>query len=102
MHHAAGLRRLLSGEREPFVAGVESGQVVLATSRESALIAFAERLTLHPGAMAAKDLQALRSAGLVDRELHDVVQVAAYFAYANRIVLGLGAELGVGEGPAGL
>ena len=38
---------------------------------------------------------------MTDREIHDVAQVAAYFAYANRIVLGLGAELGRGEGVLG-
>ena len=35
----------------------------------------------------------LRSAGLSDREVLDVAQACAYFAYANRIVQGLGAEI---------
>ena len=54
-----------------------------------------------PSAMTSAECDALRGAGLTDREILDVAQAAAYFAYANRIVLGLGAELGVGEGVIG-
>ncbi len=58
-------------------------------------------LTREPATMSADDVDALRQAGLNDREVHDVAHVAAYFAYVNRVVLGLGAELGTGEGAVG-
>jgi alkylhydroperoxidase family enzyme len=35
----------------------------------------------------------LRAAGLGDRDILDVAEVAAYYAYANRIADGLGVEL---------
>jgi alkylhydroperoxidase family enzyme len=36
------------------------------------------------------DLEPMRAAGLTDGEILEVNQVAAYFAYANRTVSGLG------------
>ena len=40
--------------------------------------------------MTADDVAALRSAGFGDRDVLDIVQVTAYYAYANRIADGLG------------
>ena len=65
------------------------------------MLAYADRLTRCPAEIGAADVGAMRDAGLSDREIHDVAQVVAYFAFANRIVLGLGVELGTGEGPPG-
>ncbi len=50
--------------------------------------------------MTREDADSLRPA-LNDREIHDLVNVVAYFAYANRIVAGLGVRPGGREGPAG-
>ncbi|RMD88991.1 MAG: alkylhydroperoxidase, partial [Alphaproteobacteria bacterium] len=38
------------------------------------------------------DIMALREAGFSDGEILEINQVAAYFAYANRTVLGLGVD----------
>ena len=38
------------------------------------------------------DTDALRSAGFSDRDILDIVEVVAYYAYANRIADGLGVE----------
>jgi alkylhydroperoxidase family enzyme len=43
--------------------------------------------------MERDDLDALRSAGFSDRDTLDIVEVTAYYAYANRIADGLGIEL---------
>ena len=47
---------------------------------------------------------ALRAAGFCDAAIHDAAQVAAYFAYINRVAAGLGVELETfvraWEGPA--
>ena len=40
--------------------------------------------------MTAEDIAAMREAGLDDGEILEINQVTAYFAYANRTVLGLG------------
>ncbi len=43
-----------------------------------------------PGKMELADIEALRTAGFDDGEILELNQVAAYFAYANRTVSGLG------------
>jgi uncharacterized peroxidase-related enzyme len=92
-HHTAGLARRLHGERPGLPAQVRAGDHSGLTARERAMIAYAERLTLRPRDMAEADVGALRAAGLGDREILDLTQVVAYFCYANRIVLGLGATI---------
>ena len=56
------------------------------------MLRFAIKLTTAPGAMNGADVEALRSAGFSDRDILDIVEVAAYYAYANRIADGLGIE----------
>jgi len=63
------------------------------TPAERELCAFAERLTRSPGAMKREDLESLRRAGWSDREIHDAVQVIAYFNYINRMADALGVDL---------
>lgn len=92
-HHSAGLRRLLPDDRTHMVDEVAAGNVTSLTDRERALIGYAERLTSDPASIRAEDINAMRARGLTDREILDAAQVAAYFAYANRIVLGLGAAI---------
>lgn len=59
---------------------------------DRALCEFAAKLTHTPGKMLPADLDALRSAGLDDRAIHDAVQVIAYFNYINRVADSLGGE----------
>lgn len=56
------------------------------------MLTYAVKLTLTPGAMAPAETQALRSAGFSDRDILDITEVVAYYAYANRIADGLGIE----------
>ena len=58
------------------------------------MVGYARKLTRTPGDMMAADLEPLRAAGLDDREILELNQVVAYFAYANRTVLGLGVDIG--------
>lgn len=62
-----------------------------------ALLAYAEKLTLRPADCLAADVQELREAGWLDTQIHDAVQVAAYFNYINRVAdaLGVDAEPGL-------
>ena len=57
------------------------------------MLAYAEKLTADPGAMGEADVEALRSGGFSDRDVLDICEVVAYYAYANRIVDGLGVSL---------
>lgn len=98
-HHSAGLERLLRGQRQALVRQLREGDedlealAPLLELRERAMLAYATKLTRTPSLVTAEDVQQLRSAGLDDRAVLDLAQVVAYFCYANRIVLGLGAEL---------
>jgi len=60
---------------------------------DTALLAYAARLTTHPQAMRESDVSALREVGFDDRAIHDACQVVAYFAFVNRVADGLGVEL---------
>jgi uncharacterized peroxidase-related enzyme len=100
-HHRAGLERLVDPERVEVAAALASGEPALLSERERAMVAFAEKLTRQPAAMTADDTDALRQAGLDDRAILDLAQCTGYFNYVNRIVTGLGVELGAGEGSAG-
>ena len=48
------------------------------------------KLTQAPGEMTAADVEALRAAGFSARDVLDIAEVTAYYAYANRIADGLG------------
>jgi uncharacterized peroxidase-related enzyme len=71
----------------------------LSTAADRALIEYADRLTLAPGAIVASDVERLRAAGFDDRAIHDACAIVAYFAFVNRIADGLGVEI---EGPTRL
>lgn len=92
-HHHAGLRRLLADDARAAAlrAALEAGRPEDAfDGRELALLRYAEALTRRPAEIGAADLEALRAEGLTDGEILEANQVVAYFAYANRTVLGLG------------
>ena len=56
------------------------------------MLHYAVKLTKTPAAVSDADVEALRSAGFSDRDILDIVEVVAYYAYANRIADGLGIE----------
>ena len=92
-HHFAGLRRLLGDEARAagIRAAIEGGEFTSAfDAREQAALAYAEKLTRSPAKVTSADAQALRDAGFDDGQILEINQVVAYFAYANRTVLGLG------------
>lgn len=62
-------------------------------ARDRALVAYVIKLTLRPGRMSRDDLAPLRALGFGDPEILDIVHVAGYYAYANRIADALGIEL---------
>ena len=93
-HHSAGLKRILSGEPERFEAIAAELKLdelgALFSIAERAALAYVRKLTTDPGAITNEDIEDMRTAGLKDGEILEVNQVAAYFAYANRTVTGLG------------
>ncbi|WP_300545521.1 peroxidase-related enzyme [Maricaulis sp.] len=92
-HHFAGLKRhLADDERAGAIrAALEQDALGEAFSRrEAAGLVYARKLTREPQHLVETDIAALRAAGFQDGEILEINQVTAYFAYANRTVLGLG------------
>ncbi|MEJ8569799.1 carboxymuconolactone decarboxylase family protein [Elongatibacter sediminis] len=95
-HHSAGLRRLLDPADGDFdawlgaITAAEPGPPLDAA--QCAGLRYARRLTREPESITQADIDALRTAGLEDGQIVEINQVAAYFAYANRTVSGLGAS----------
>jgi uncharacterized peroxidase-related enzyme len=65
--------------------------------RRHAMLAYAEKLTRSPSTVTRADVETLRKVGFSDRDVLEIVEVTAYFAYVNRIADGLGVELEPGS-----
>lgn len=92
-HHAAGLARLLDDEAKsaPLIAALRAGEIPNGLEdRQREALRYAHKLCLAPADLTEADAQALRASGWNDGEILEINQVVAYFAYANRTVLGLG------------
>jgi len=91
VHHRRGLRGLLNND--DLLAAVEADWTTadLSESRK-AMLGYAIKLTRTPGAMTQSDVGSLRSAGFSDRDILDITEAVAYYAYVNRIADGLGVE----------
>jgi uncharacterized peroxidase-related enzyme len=59
-------------------------------ARQSAMLAFAEKVTLSSAAIVEADRQALREAGFSDRDIWDIALVAGFFAMSNRVASATG------------
>jgi alkylhydroperoxidase family enzyme len=73
-------------------AALEAGDIEAGpfSPGEVAALRYAEALTRDPGGVDETMVRDLREAGWSDGEILEINQVTAYFAYANRTVLGLG------------
>ena len=91
-HHGAGLRRLTK-EDELVRRLAEDYRTAPIGDADRAMLTYADKLTREPWAMRDEDLEPLRAVGFDDRAILDVNQIAAYFAFVNRLADGLGVEL---------
>ena len=64
---------------------------------DSLMLSYVEKITLEAHKIDRAYTDHLKSNGFTDRMLHDIVQVASYFAYVNRLADGLGVELEEGK-----
>ena len=92
-HHFAGLSRLLADDQraaEIHTALAANDPGAAFSGRELAGLMYAQRLSTDAASCSEGDIDTLRTAGFADGEILEINQVTAYFAYANRTVLGLG------------
>ena len=92
-HHFEGMRRLLGDDARATAmrAALDGGDLgTVFDAREASALRYAEALTLRPTSVTEAMIDDMRGAGFDDGEILEINQVTAYFAYANRTILGLG------------
>ena len=57
------------------------------------MLNFAVKLTNEPKNIEMQDIYKLREVNFSDRDILDIVEVTAYYAYANRLADGLGVAI---------
>ena len=95
-HHFEGLNKLLNDEQRALAikTALENGTFADSFSpAETLALQYVQTLTKEPAQVAQKTVEQLKTAGYSDGEILEINQVASYFAYANRTVLGLGVSL---------
>ena len=93
-HHFEGMSRAF-GDRiraTDIKSGLLSGDIdeLPLSLKEKAALRYASRLSLEPGNSDVSWIEELRQSGWSDGEILEINQVTSYFAYVNRVVLGLG------------
>ena len=92
-HHFTGMARELNDKKvsSAIIRALENDVPdIYFEGVELAIMDYVRKLTLTPGKMVQKDVSLLHVTGISDGEVLEINQVVAYFAYANRTVLGLG------------
>ena len=93
-HHFAGLKRLLADDKKAaqLKAAIDSDNIAAAPldERQKTAMEYTRRLTQNLTSVLEDIIKKMRAAGYSDGEILEINQVAAYFNYANRTVLGLG------------
>ena len=92
MHHGEGLRRLTKDEKLVEAVTRDHRQAGL-PDRQVAMLDFVEGIAATPPRSSQEKVDGLRGHGWSDAAILDMVQVAAYYAFVNRLADGLGVEL---------
>ncbi len=90
-HHSAALEFYLK-DSERIRRIIADYKTVKLPDRESAMLEYAEKLTLRPSEVRREDVERLRCSGLTDEEILDANLIIGYFNFVNRVALGLGVE----------
>ena len=82
--HGAAVRTL---SRDPVLGELMAmnWRAARLTARQSAMLSFAEKLTVEPWMIGDDDRAELRAAGYSDRDIWDIAAVAAFFNMSNRV-----------------
>ena len=72
---------------------VENGEFDGLDQKTKAILEYVGKLTVHSNDLSEADLVPLRGAGLSDEDILDVVMIASYYGYMNKIVDALGVLL---------
>lgn len=89
--HGAAVRQL-SGRPELGEAMVMNWRAADLSERETAMLTFAEKVTVESHRITEADRAALRTAGFTDRDIWDIASVAGFFAMSNRVASASGMQ----------
>lgn len=89
--HGAAVRQL-SGRPELGEAMVMNWRAADLSARETAMLTFAEKVTVESHRITEADRAALRTAGFSDRDIWDIASVAGFFAMSNRVASASGMQ----------
>lgn len=82
--HGAAVRQL-SGDPMLGEMLVMNWRAARLDARQTAMLAFAEKITKESASIVEADRQALRDAGFSDRDIFDIASVAAFYNMSNRV-----------------
>ena len=82
--HGAAVRQL-SGDPSLGEMMVMNWRAADLDARQSAMLTFAEKLTVDSARIVERDRQTLRDVGFSDRDIWDIASVAAFFNMTNRV-----------------
>jgi uncharacterized peroxidase-related enzyme len=85
--HGAAVRSL-SGDPALGEALVMNYKVAPLSARQRGMLDFAVKLTRDSGSTTEEDRQSLRDVGFSDRDIWDIISVAAFFNMTNRVASG--------------
>ncbi len=92
-HHFEGFKRLMQDDAKAnqFMQAVRDDTLdTFFDAKHLAGMIYAKKLTLAHDTIREKDIDDLRSIGFSDGQILEINQVASYFNYVNRTVIGLG------------
>jgi uncharacterized peroxidase-related enzyme len=91
-HHFSGMTRLIGDKKRADTIKEEliSGIHYVLDQKQIIALEYAKILTQNPATLNTEIIGNMRDLGWDDGEILEINQVAAYFNYANRTVLGLG------------
>lgn len=97
-HHGAGLRKLIKDDTL-VQALINDYATASINDADRAMLSYVDKLTRTPSDMSKNDVTELSKAGFHNAAILDICQVAAYYAFVNRLADGLGIELENQPGP---
>lgn len=94
-HHFSGMSRLINNpnKADNIKQELKNRDHQILDHKQQIALDYAQHLTVNPGTMVEQMLIKMRDVGWTDGEILEINQVAAYFNYANRTVLGLGVHI---------
>lgn len=88
--HGAAVRELGTPELGEMM--VMNWRVAELDARQTAMLTFAEKVTMASAQITEDDREELRSAGFSDRDIWDIASVAGFFAMSNRVASATGMQ----------